>query len=727
MSPRKQALVRSSILVGPFVLMMAGCDSGQGDSNNRRWGTAPTSITTRLQLRAFESCEALERHIEDSAVEEMRVSLDQLLRGDGAFADSGRTGGAPQAGAPTEKSGGSGAVAPSAYTKTNNQVVGVDEADFVKNDGSRIFVLSGQRLYATQSWPPQDMSLKASLVIEGQPREMFFDDKANRVMIISEVFAPYPDASGGGSGGTPAPKADLACPADAIGTRCGGGYGMASTKVTVVDVSNLSALESLDAYYFPGAYTNSRRIGTSIRLVLSDRMQVPAEVQYWPTSEDPALYTDKTRLKTAIADLKRSNEKLIRARTLEQWIPTPRMRRVGSDAAVSLAYDCKDFSYSNAPVRSGIVTVATLNLSASGTQISRTTLLGEPGEIYASPTALYIANRHWWWWPEPGHRDYTYLHKLDISQPDRAIYRASGGVEGHILNQFAIDEYQGHLRVATTIDSWVAVAAKGTEPATVRMETTNRVSVLSEQTGALVLKGQTQELAKGERIYSARFVGARGFVVTFRQVDPLFTFDLSNPLNPRMIGQLKVPGFSTYIHPLGDNHLLTIGVQVPEPDALGRVIGPRSLKLSIFDVTNFAAPREAFTQLIGTSSADSEALHEHKAFNYFPEKKLLAIPFSDYGQVSGFNYWDSFVSDLRVFDIDPVKGITRRGVLDMKDMFVNVGKYAWDGYYTPWIRRSVMAADPAGNDFVYAISDAGIRVANAKSLATPLQTAMFEP
>jgi uncharacterized secreted protein with C-terminal beta-propeller domain len=201
-------------------------------------------------------------------------------------------------------------------------------------------------------------------------------------------------------------------------------------------------------------------------------------------------------------------------------------------------------------------------------------------------------------------------------------------------------------------------------------------------------------------------------------VDPLFTFDLSDPANPRKVGELKVPGFSTYIHPVGDTHLLTVGVHVPENGDWRT----RALKLSLFDVTDLANPRESFTQLVGTAYGWSESLYEHKAFNYFPAKGLVAIPFTDWTQSYYGDYWNNFVSELRVFRVDPATGFTPVGALSMKDVYQTINHSKWSWTYSPHVRRSVMA-----DDYVYAISDAGVRSAHVSNLSQPLATSRFDP
>jgi uncharacterized secreted protein with C-terminal beta-propeller domain len=381
----------------------------------------------------------------------------------------------------------------------------------------------------------------------------------------------------------------------------------------------------------------------------------------------------------------------------------------------AVGYNCQDFHKTNAPTKLGIVTVASLDLDVAAEQApGRTSLVTEPGEVYATEGALYLATQHWWWWPEPGQKEHTYIHKLDLSQARQARYVASGTVEGHLLDQFSMDEHEGVLRVASTLTSRV----QDPDSPWGRLETSNRVFTYREEDGQLKLAGRSEELARGERIFSARFMGKKGYVVTFRQVDPLYTFDLSDPANPRKVGELKVPGFSTYIHPVDEGHLLTIGVHMAENGDWRS----RSLKLSLFDVTDPANPRESFTQLVGTVYGWSEALSEHKAFNYFPAKGVVAIPFTDWTPNYSGDYWANFVSELRVFRVDPNTGFSPVGALSMKDVYQTVNYQQWSWSYSPHVRRSVMA-----DDYVYAISDAGVRVSHVSNLAQPLATSRFAP
>jgi len=675
-------------LLSLTVLGLAAC-SGNGLPK-------PHDIQARVALESFSSCADLQKYIAETAVLDMRSQIEQEKRGGGPVRAMD---GAP--GTPGPATAGADAQGPSSFTTTNTQVAGVDEADFVKNDGTRIFVVAGNKLYLNQSWPPSQLRTVGRLEIEGWPREMFLDEQ-NHLVVFSTVYTPYPLVRGAAWPGAAMPCSLMDC----------GYYHGNSTKVTLIDVADLARPLVQQEFFFPGYYTSSRRIGSSVRIVLGDQFRWPADVRWFP-EYDAQLYQDRKRWERALDELMARNEAIIRQQPLDAWLPHA-THKLPDGSLENLEYSCSDFSKTNGPTRLGIVTVATLNLDRPD-RLAQTSIIAEPGQIYASPRALYVATTHWWWWPEPGQQDHTYLHKLDISLPDKAIYVASGGVAGHIVDQFSMDEDASErFRIATNLSTRVVDAASPWG----RLVSSNRVSVLAEASGSLQVIGQTEELSPGERIFSSRFVGNKAFVVTFRQIDPFFTLDLSDPTRPTKVGELKVPGFSSYIHPIDDRNLLTIGQYVPE----GGGWQGRAVKLSIFDVTDFANPIERFTQLVGTSYGSTEAAYNHKAFNYFPAKKLLALPFSDYDPRGCATYWCGFVSDLRVFRIDPAQGISPVGALRMNDVYQTINVRDWSYSWAPWVRRSVMA-----DDFAYAISDAGIRVADVGSLDSPIRTVLFDP
>ncbi len=684
---------------------LAGCG---GDNRPE-----PQAVQERASLLAFKgssACADLEQYIEDTAVLEMKTQLqaerDNVPSWGWWWEGGWGWGGFAEDGAATPSAGGASNAAPksapSQYTTTNNQVAGVDEADFVKNDGTRIFVLSANKLYATTSWPASQLAVQGKLEIEGWPREMFLD--GDQVVVFSTVWRKYPlqDVQ-------PSCLSSVMC----------GFYWSNTTKVTVVNVADLANPVATQEYFLPGWYNSGRKVGDSVRMVTTDSFHFPPTMQWWPDWQSN-FNTDDNARKQAFNDLIAKNEKLIRDQKLSDWLPAAELTLGGK--TVELPQACTSFSKVNAPVRLGTITVTTFNLSKPGT-LDRESIVGESGQIYASQKNLYVATQHWWWWPAPGQKDTTYVHKFDISNPDQAIYVASGKVDGHIVDQFSMDENdQGFFRIATTTGERVVDPANpqnwwGT------LQLTNHVNVMSEKDGYLKVLGTSASLADGERIMSSRFLGDTAYVTTFHNVDPFFTFDMKDPTNPKMVGQLQVPGFSSYIHPIDASHVMTIGTYMPAPDPNGNTNwNERHLQLALYDVSDLANPKQSFTQAVGTAYSWSDAQYDHKAFNYFGAKQLLAIPFADYdwGQ-TGDAYWSAFISDLRVFKVDPQLGFTPMGAVSMNDMYQVQQYYNWTYYWLPNVQRSVMA-----DDFVYAISNAGIRVANIADLTKPVATAEFD-
>lgn len=664
----------------------------------------PQAVQKNVALTSFsgdQACTGLETYVEDTMVLQMRSQLEAARDGVpswGWWGGWGRGGVLYAEAADGAGSATSAPSAPSNYTTTNNQVAGVDEADFVKNDGTRIFVLSGNTLYAAKSWPATELSVQGKLGIEGWPQEMFLADQ--KVVVFSSIYRWYPMNA----------KAGYAC--DTL--SCGYSNGN-TVKVTTVDVSDLGQPKVINEAYVPGYYVSSRMIGSTVRLVMNNRFEMPDGFKWYPDYEQN-LWNDKARLADAYNRLIDSNETLLRKQTLSDWFPATKIKRNG--LVTSVSPDCARFSKVNAPTRMGTVSVVTLNL-ATPEAIDSSSILTEPGIVYSSASNLYVTTQHWWWWPMPGQEDVTYVHKFDITSASAAVYVGSGAIEGTLNNQFSLDEYKGNLRASSTL-SRREPDAQNPENVWGRVITSNRVTVLGPAAdGSLEVIGKSADLAEGERTMSSRFIEDKGFVVTFRQVDPLFTFDLSDPTNVKKMGELTIPGFSTYLHPLDATHLLTIGEFVPENQNNWQ---DRALQLAIFDVSDLSAPKQTFTQSVGTAHSWSEALYDHKAFNYFPAKKTLAIPFSDWnGGGIGESFWSTFVSDLRVFNVDAATGFTPRGALSMSDLYQASSSSQWTYYWVPSVRRSVMA-----DDFVYSISDSGLRVANVNALGVPLATAPFD-
>lgn len=279
-------------------------------------------------------------------------------------------------------------------------------------------------------------------------------------------------------------------------------------------------------------------------------------------------------------------------------------------------------------------------------------------------------------------REATQVHKLSIADADSpASYVASGRVFGTPLNSFSLGEHDGHLRIATTEQE------RGGEWTTV-----NHLFVLGEADDGLAVTGEVTGIAPTERIYSARFMAERGFMVTFRQIDPLFTLDLSDPTAPAVIGELKVPGFSTYLHPLGAEHLIGIGQAADEE---GRVEG---MQLSLFDVSDFANPALDHTAPLGEGW--SQALYDHHAFAFWAPESLLMIPVET---------WENDGAEPRMgvelFRVDPETGFMGSGFISHADL-------APEGWWGGRVERNVVIGDA-----IFSVSDLGIKVNGIDDLA----------
>jgi len=220
-----------------------------------------------------------------------------------------------------------------------------------------------------------------------------------------------------------------------------------------------------------------------------------------------------------------------------------------------------------------------------------------------------------WWNSECTYSAATYIIAYTIGDAGDLTERAKGAVPGYLLSQWSIDEHAGHLRVAYTVPQGVLVGGRSTQ------ETDNGVDILDAST--LLRVGRVRGLGGGERIYAMRFAGDLGYMVTFRQVDPLYTLSLSEPTDPRVLGELKIPGYSDYLHPIDATTLLGIG---QAGDADGRI---RGVKLALFDISTLSDPVESASIELGGSTSYTLVSDDHKALLFDPVRKLLVLPITE--------------------------------------------------------------------------------------------------
>ena len=586
------------------------------------------------------------------------------------------------------------------YSETNVQVVGVDEADFVKNDGSYIYILANGKFRIIDAWPPEEASEIAAVEIEGTPKKLFVHEgKAFIYSSLEPVEWNHYNR----------------------GTECTYGYDCEFTgdghqlKITILDISQVTNPRLIREIHFSGAYLNARRIGNAVHsVVIFPEFEVD-DIKYWPDEFNygcMAQEVPEEDIKAAFEALKAKNRDRIQSAGLDEWLPSAKDTRYSGDVAQEsqeLFNNCDNFYSSQQTEGKNLLSIISTDINGQA-PLNIATIISKPGAIYASKSALYLAARHssdnWqnlWFFPDnitvP---EATTLHKFSLNNNDfSSQYVTSGVVKGRVLNQFAMDEFQGFLRIATTTGHLP-------DP-----NTHSTISILNEQNGKLVVVGQVDNIAPTEDIRSVRFIGNQGYVVTFKKTDPLFIFDLADPSQPRIAGELKIPGFSTYMHPLDDNHLLTIGY---DADDQGSFAWFQGIMLQIFDITDMTQPTLTHKEVIGTRGSTSEAATNHLAFNYFSSKGLLAIPMTicerndQYQEkYSGGNYGDLMkFSGLLIYKVNAETGFDWQG--GVPHIAPENSGTSWQMCFNWWTRsNSYVKRSIFMGDYVFSITEDTIK------------------
>jgi len=313
--------------------------------------------------------------------------------------------------------------------------------------------------------------------------------------------------------------------------------------------------------------------------------------------------------------------------TARTWVPRTVLRsRVSGRTFRRSVVACDDVR--RPPEFSGadLLTVLTVDLDRGLFSVDRDAIMAGAQTVYASPTGLYVASQRYVRglerdpeaFPDLG----TEIHRFDTAEAGETAYRSTGEVPGFVLNQYAMSEHEGALRVASTREPvWAADGPVDGDAG--RSE--SHVTVLHERGPRLAEVGRVGGLGRGERIYAVRFMGDKGYVVTFRQVDPLYTLDLADPAAPKVLGELKILGYSAYLHPVGEDRLLGIGQDATEA---GRREGAQ---MSLFDVSDLRAPRRVAQAGLGAGSSSAAEFDPH-AFLYWGRTALAVVPLERYGE-----------------------------------------------------------------------------------------------
>jgi uncharacterized secreted protein with C-terminal beta-propeller domain len=341
------------------------------------------------------------------------------------------------------------------------------------------------------------------------------------------------------------------------------------------------------------------------------------------------------------------------------WLPTRTVANARTGHSVTRRIGCHRVRRPSVFSGAGVLTVYTVDTTKGLPAVDVDAIFASGDTVYASPSSLYVATQRW---EVEGAN--TSIHRFDISDPDRTTYAASGAVPGTLLNQFSLSEDKGVLRAASTV---------GFGP-----EAESKLTTLTRRDGQLVQIGQVGGLGRGERIHAVRFIGDVGYVVTFRQTDPLYTLDLSDPANPRVRGELKIPGYSAYLHPVGDELLLGVGQEATDD---GRLQG---LQLSLFDVSDLARPVRVQKAQLGERWSSSAVEWDHHAFLWWPATKLALLPVDS----------QAFQGAVG-FRVSRANGIAEVG---------RITHPATDASWTPPVSRAVVVGDR-----LFTVSELGIK------------------
>lgn len=518
----------------------------------------------------------------------------------------------------------------SSHSTTNVQVEGVDEADIVKTNGKEIYQLRQNDIKITSVSSTGTLKALSTIALDSSlyGNDMYLHDNLLVVIGTRQSYMPYPIADE-----MPLQPGQVYAPTIMPPTE-------PSTKILFYDISNPAKPMLVREFDTDGSYSTSRMTNGNLYLIATKWLNI---------------YN---------LDEKSS-------------IPEFSDKHSGKSANLStLGFD--QIRYFPDTVETSLMITLAFDLSNLDQPADKQAYLGGGGNVFADQKDLVVAMDNYNYdvagYEKVGYPVFTHTTELFRFALDKATirFKAKGSVPGSILNQFSMDSNGSHFRIATTTgETWNDTSR-------------NNLYVLDDKMGTV---GRLEGLAPTERIYSVRFLGDRAYMVTFRQVDPFYVIDLKDPKAPKVLGYLKIPGFSDYLHPYDANTIIGFGKDTIET-ANGPIQG--GIKIAMFDVTNVEKPVEKSKIVLGTAGSWSDVLTNHKALLFSKEKSLFAIPVSLYDgnpREAKFSFQGAYV-----YSIDPAKGFVLKGksshltaaevydsVLKWYDYKKNVSRIIWAG------------------------------------------------
>lgn len=530
------------------------------------------------------------------------------------------------------------------YSTTNIQVEGVDEADIVKTDGDYIYYISSKKVIIVNAKDSSNLKIESELEYENEnfyPNELYIYE--NKLVVIGEKNNNnYEELI-------------------AVETIYPTGKNSSIAKVYNVENKNKPQLER--EIEVQGNYLTSRMINDNLYFITNQYL-------YSFLIKDKEIgEIDENEFKPAYRDTVISEE--------EKYI------------------EYSDIYYFPESEDTSYLSVVGFNVN-DNKKANIDTYLGAGTEIYSSQNNLYITRVKYEYEDTKTHGYYnnydvnTYIYKFKL-EDSRATYINAGSVPGKVLNQFSMDEKDGYFRIATTNSSnW-------------NSETnTNNLYVLNEN---LEIVGKIEDLAKGEKIYSVRFMQNRAYMVTFVETDPLFVIDLSEPTNPIVLGELKIPGYSKYLHPYDEDHIIGFGEKTKTNENGGVVAD--GMKMALFDVTNPNKPQELYSVDIGDQGTYSELLYNHKALLFSKEKNIIAFPINIKEKEEEDDTTKLKFQGAVVYGLDLENGFTLKGQIAHMQITDGYNNYE----HTKQVERIIYI-----NDSLYTLSESLIKATDINTM-----------
>jgi uncharacterized secreted protein with C-terminal beta-propeller domain len=528
---------------------------------------------------------------------------------------------APAEGDAARDSGSGGSAAKESSFGTNNQVKGVEEPDIVQSNGEVVFAVYGSEII--------ELDAATSTITRRTEVPVDCYQTVNAMLLVGDRLVVTTNVNSWCSSGSPVEstaEVETLAPEDRPI--------VSSDSKTRIIMYNTDTMEIVSDETVRGWYMDSRAIGYNVHLITSTYFDTYRLLQY----VDPYLIETNAGKKLNETQYEKLAEAELEKR-LDAYCEqlASELDCTSTQKLAWLQNTDDELDFTNA--LESMVTISSVSVTAPSKASTKTMLIPSGGfQVYSSEERLVLAIGGWWVSGTASQETYLLTYKY---QNATTVGHTLGTVPGYVLNQFSLDHLEqngvDYLRVATSTQSMWVPNAKGIWEST--NNSTSQVSILEfndGQDGRMPLVGKVSNLGKpGETIFSVRFLGDKGFVVTFEQTDPFYTLDLSDPTKPKVAGELEIPGYSSYLHPAGDDLILGVGQAA---DANGTTLG---LQISLFDVSDFANPKRVqnFQVSSGRNStsssyASSDAEYDHKAFRYLVDSGLLIIPVTYYESVA---------------------------------------------------------------------------------------------